>query len=140
MVVILQTLPVGIELLQAVSVDILDPVDALAPLRTHTHAHIFSLSLSGINIHSSRTPRDLPPLLQTLHLPAPIRLGLTLHIVIVERLAPIPDKVRGAHQWRRCCPDLVDLGDVRGHRGGVHQDTLVEAVPIPHTPCQLRFN
>lgn len=130
-VVVLQTLPVAIELLQAVGVDILDAA-TISPAHTHTHTYTPSHTLTppGRNLHSRRTPRHLPPLLQTLHLPAPIRLGLALHIVFVERLAPIPDKVRRAHQRRRRRPDLLDLGDVRGHRGGVHQDTLVEAVPV----------
>lgn len=79
------------------------------------------------DIHTSRTTSDLATLLQTFQFPASIRLALALHVIVVERLAPVSNKIRCARQWRRRSSDLFDLGDIGGHRGGVHQDTLVEA-------------
>lgn len=81
-----------------------------------------------VNIHTSRTAGDLPSLLQALDLPAPIGLGLALHKVIVVRLAPVSDEVRRAHQRGGRRANLIDLGDMVGHRRRVDQDMLVEPV------------
>lgn len=82
------------------------------------------------DVHTSRTTRDLPTLLHTLQLSPTLRLALTLHIIIVERRTPVPDEIRCARQRRGRRSDLVHLGDIRGHGGRVHQDTLVEAMRV----------
>jgi hypothetical protein len=80
------------------------------------------------NLHASGTTRHLPALLQAVDLPAAVGLVLALHEVIVEGLAPVSDEVGRAHERRRCGTDFFHLGDVVGHGGGVHQDSLAEAV------------
>jgi len=80
------------------------------------------------NIHASSTARHLPALLQAIDLPAAVGLVLALHKVVIEGLAPVSDEISRAHERRRCGTDFFHLGDVVGHGGGVHQDSLVEAV------------
>lgn len=99
-VVVLKTLPVRGELFQAVGVDIFD--------------------------NRSSTSRHLPSLLQTIELPPSIGLLLALHVVIIEGLAPVADKVRRTGQGCRGRADFLDTGNVRRHGRGVHQDLLVE--------------
>lgn len=131
MVVILQTIPVGIELVKTVCVYILDPVEISTFVLFQTNkpspAKPNHPKKRKKNIHTSRTTRNLPPLLQTIQLTAAIRLGLTLHIIIIESAAAVADKERSAHQRRRGSSDLIHLGDVIGHRGGVDEDMLVES-------------
>lgn len=62
LIVVVQTLPVFSELLEAVLIDVVK--------------------------HTSSTPRNLPPLFHTLHLPLPVRLRLALHVVIIVGTAP----------------------------------------------------
>lgn len=123
-VVVLQTLPVGSELLQAVGVDILDTAQS-----QHFPNHQ-STSDKSVDVHTSRTTSDLTTLLQTFQFPASIRLALALHVIVIECPAPISNEISCARQRRRRSSDLFDLGDIGGHRGGVHQDTLVEAAFI----------
>lgn len=99
-VVVLQTLPVGVELFQAVGIDILD--------------------------HTGSATRNLPTLLQTLHLPSSISVGLALHVIIIVGSASVPDKERRASQRCRSSPYLLHLGDVIGHRRCVNEDMLVK--------------
>lgn len=79
-----------------------------------------------VNVHRRRTPRHLPPLLETVELAAAVRLGLALHKVVVEGLAPVADEVRRAGQRRRRRANLGHARDVRRHGRGVHEDLLVE--------------
>jgi hypothetical protein len=128
-VVVLQTLPVGVELLQAVCVDVLDPIP---PARLATRSSIqLTQSVAQLHasrgiIHTSRTARNLAPLLQTLDLALSVGLVLALHVVIVERLASVPDEVRGTVQRRRRRPDLRYLGDALRERRRVVEVLLVE--------------
>lgn len=80
----------------------------------------------GKNIHASSTARNLAPLLQAVNLAATVRLVLALHVVVVEGLAPVANEVGCTEQGCRCGANLLDLGDVVRHGGGVHQDMLVE--------------
>lgn len=80
------------------------------------------------NIHASSTARHLPAFLQAVELPAAVGLILALHEVVIVSLAAVSDEVRRAQERRRCGTNFLDLGDVVGHGGGVHQDGLVEAV------------
>jgi hypothetical protein len=82
----------------------------------------------GGNVHASGTARHLPALLQAVDLPAAVRLVLALHEVIIEGLAAVSDEVSRAQERRRCGTDFFHLRDVVGHGGGVHQDSLAEAV------------
>lgn len=121
-VVVLETLPVGLELVQAVSVDILDAMTGqYLPLRLKAVS-------KDSNIHASGTARHLPALLQAVDLSAAIGLVLALHEVVIESLAAVSNKISCTHKRCRCGTDLLDLGDVVGHGRGVHQDSLVEAV------------
>jgi hypothetical protein len=128
-IVVLQTLPVGIELLQAVCVDVLDPVPP-NQLATRSVIQLTQLApqlhASRRNIHTSRTSRNFAPLLKTLGLALPVRLVLALHVVIVERLASVPDEVRGTVQRRRRRSDLRYLGDALRERRRVVEVLLVE--------------
>lgn len=80
------------------------------------------------NVHASGTARHLPTLLQAVELPAAVGLLLALHEIVIVGLAAVSDEVGRAHKRRRCGTNFLDLGDVVGHGGGVHQDGLVEAV------------
>lgn len=120
-VVVLETLPVGLELVKAVGVDVLDAVMGQYLLINSR------VNCKG-NIHASGTARHLPALLQAVDLPAAIGLGLALHEVVIEGLAAVSNEVSCTHQGCRCGTDLLHLGNVIGHRRGVHQDSLVEAV------------
>lgn len=79
------------------------------------------------HIHTGSAARHLAPLLQALDLPAPVRLVLALHVVVVEGLAAVADEVGCAHQGCGCGADLLHLGDVLRHGRGVHEDMLVES-------------
>lgn len=80
------------------------------------------------HIHASGTARDLPAFLQAVELSAAVGLVLALHEVVIVSLAAVSNEVGRAHQRRRCGTNFLDLGDVVGHGGGVHQDGLTEAV------------
>lgn len=130
MVIVLETIGMGLELIQAVGVDVLDTVTGL----THEFSHCDSIPLGvsdcvgKLNIHTSGAASNLAPLLQTVKLPAPIGLVLALHKVIVIRLAPVPDEVGRAEEECGCGPDFFHLGNVVGHRRGVHEQMLVKPV------------
>lgn len=80
------------------------------------------------DIHASGTARHLPAFLQAVELPAAVGLVLALHEVVIVSLAAVSNEVGCAHKRRGCGTDFLDLGDVVGHGGGVHQDGLTEAV------------
>lgn len=80
------------------------------------------------NIHTSGTARHLPTLLQAIDLSAAVGLVLAFHEVVIVGLAAVSNEVCCAHERCRCRTDLVDLGDMVGHGGGVHQGGLIEAV------------
>lgn len=88
LVVVLQTLPVGAELLEAVFIDVLD--DARC------------------------TPRDLAAFLHALQLSPAVCLGLAHHVVVIVGLASCANEEGGAEQGRRTGAELFDLGDVVG--------------------------
>lgn len=120
-VVVLETLPVGLELVEAVGVDVLDAARGQY-LRPNSKIN------NRNNVHASGTARHLPALLQAVDLPAAIGLVLALHEVVIEGLAAVSNEIGCTHQGRRCGTDLLHLGNVIGHGRGVHQDSLVEAV------------
>jgi hypothetical protein len=131
-VVVLEALPVSLELRQAVGVDILDPVIESArhfifndvPCLQNTRHHKYGRN----NVHASSTACDLATLLQTIELPAAIALVLALHEVIVVGLAALADEVGRTEKGCRCGAELLDLRDVVRHGRGVHEDFLVETV------------
>lgn len=124
LVAVLEAEPVPAELVQAVRVDVLEPVlTALALAHpSHlppSHPHPPSpLSHKGTerkerehNIHARSAPRDPPPLLQALNLPPATRLGLALHVVIVVVAAPSADEERGREKRGRRRANLLDGRD-----------------------------
>lgn len=78
------------------------------------------------NIHTSSAARHLAPLLQAFDLPAAVGLVLALHEIVIESLAAVADEVRRAGQICRGGTNLLHLGDVVRHGGGVDEDMLVE--------------
>lgn len=88
------------------------------------------LRRSPIHLHGRSASCNLPPLLQALNLAFAIRVGLTLHKVVIVSLASCPNEVRGAHQGSRGGADLLDWRYVGGHRAGVDEDMLVESKKI----------
>jgi hypothetical protein len=135
-VVILEAVSVGLELVEAVGVDILDTVVrtisvscSAYPLRvTESAIRFFPNTLRAKYIHASSAARHLAPLLQALDLPAAISLVLALHEIVVESLAAVANEVRRTAQECRGGANLLHLGDVVRHGGGVHEDMLVEPV------------
>ena len=77
--------------------------------------------------HARSTPRHFPPLPHTVELPRPVRVGLALHVVIVESLAAVADEEAGAQEWRGRRPNFLDLGYVRGHGRRVEEHRLIES-------------
>ena len=64
-----------------------------------------------------------------------MRLRLTHHIVIVESLAPRPNKVGCAHQRGGTGANFADLGDGLGKGGSVEEDLLVKSAEcLANTP------
>jgi hypothetical protein len=102
LVVVLQAVDVSLELLHAVGVDVLDNTGSAAG--------------------------NLATLLQAVEFTAAVRLVLALHVVIVESLAAGADGEGSASKECRCGTNFLDLGDVVGHRRGVHEELLVEPV------------
>ena len=99
-----------------------------------THISLSTLPLHsstiGRNIHTLRTPRDLPPLLQTVNLALPTRLGLALHEIVIVGLTPRADEVGRAQQWSRGRADLLDLGDRGRERRRVDERFAGEPVHV----------
>lgn len=85
-VIVLQALPMGIELLQAVGVDVLDPISSI---NTQDCANLDD----DCHIHTCRTPCDFPPFFQALKLPSAVGLGLALHVIVIVRATAIADEI-----------------------------------------------
>lgn len=62
-----------------------------------------------------------------------LALSLAEHKVLVVGLASVSDKERGGGQGSGRSADLLDLGDVVGHGGLVHQD----GVGHPTAPVRI---
>jgi hypothetical protein len=135
-VVVLKAVGVGLELIEAVGVDILDTVARTISVSCPAYSlrviesaiRFFPKTLRAKYIHASSTARHLAPLLQALDLPAAISLVLALHEIVVKCLAAVANEVRRAGQESRGGANLLHLGDVVRHGGGVHEDMLVEPV------------
>lgn len=123
-VVVFEALPVGIELLQAVSVDILDPVECQFPYSPKLKSFVWYIRY----IHTSRTAGDFATLLETVQLSSAIGIGLALHVVIVIGTAAVSDKKRCAHKGSGCGADFLDFGDVIWHWRRIDEDVLTESV------------
>lgn len=80
----------------------------------------------GVHIHAGRASRHPPPLLQAFELPPAARLGLALHVVIVEVAAPGADEERGGQERGGRGADLLDGRDRVREGRGVDEDVLVE--------------
>lgn len=89
MVAVLEALPVGAELLEAVLVDVRKPVPSQLLISLHT-----ARGDGAKNLHRRSTSRDLPPLPQAFHLSLPPRLVLAEHVVLIVVLAPCTDEIR----------------------------------------------
>lgn len=134
-VVVLEAVSVSLELVEAVGVNVLDAVrrsvscPAHSPQVTGSAIPIPFPTHSGKKyIHASSAARHLAPLLQAIELPAAIRLVLALHVIVIECLAAVANEVRRTRQECRGSANLLHLGDVVRHGGGVHEDMLVEPV------------
>ena len=79
------------------------------------------------NVHTRSTSSDFPAFPEAVKLPSAVRLRLAHHIVIVVGFASRPNKVRGAHQRCRSCPELCHLRNIIGERSGVQKDLLIES-------------
>ena len=79
------------------------------------------------NSHTSRASRNLPSLLQAINFPRPMSFGLTDHKVIVVRLAPGTDKVRGTEERGGAGSDLLHFGDRGGEGCGVDENLLIKS-------------
>ena len=80
------------------------------------------------NVHTLSTPSNLPPLPHTLLLPAAVRFGLALHVVVIERFAAVADEEGCAHQRRGGGAAFGDGGHGGREGGRVDEDFLGEAV------------
>jgi len=76
--------------------------------------------------HARRTPRNLPPLPQTLQLALAACVGLAAHIVGIVGITPRANEEGCAHQRCRTGADFCDLGDRVRERGCVDESLLVE--------------
>lgn len=103
-VVVVEALPVGAELLQAGLVDVVDDAPGAAG--------------------------DAAALLQALKLALARVLRLALHVVIVVVAAAGADEEGGREEGGRRRAELLDLGDRVRKGGGVDEDLLVEAILI----------
>ena len=83
--------------------------------------------MGNLYSHTSRTPRNLPPLSHALHLPPPVRLRLAHHVIVVERLASRADEEGGTEQGRGTGTDFGDFGNGVWQGGRVEEDFLVES-------------
>ena len=146
LVPVLKARPVPPELLQAVRVDVLEPVHLVSlshgSFSPHSIAGVICLpcelslhpsytrkprvEMGNRNVHAGRAPRHPPPLLQALDLAAAAGLRLALHVVIVVVAAPRADEEGGGEERGRGRADLLDRGDRVRERGGVDEDVLVE--------------
>lgn len=106
-VLLFETLVVQFELVEAVGVDVLE--------------------------HRHRTPGDASPFLQALEGTAVVFV-LAHHEVVVVRLAAGADEVGGTQQRRQGGADLLDVGDVQGHRG------LFDVLPLVSANEKLAEN
>lgn len=131
-VVVLEAVGVGLELVKAVGVNVLDTVPRSVRCPAHSPELAgpipFPINTGKKYIHASSTARHLAPLLQALELSAAIGLVLALHVIVVESLAAVANEVRRTGQECRSSANLLHLGDVVRHGGGVHEDMLVEPV------------
>lgn len=119
LVVVLEALPVGAELVQALLVDV---GDAGNSQRFALGGRIYPF------LHARGTPGDLATLLHAFQLSPAVGVGLAHHVVIVVGLASRADEEGGAEQGCRTGAELLNLGDVVGQRSGVDEGLLVEAM------------
>lgn len=132
-VVVLQTLPVRPKLRKAVLVDIGNAVNPKTPLahaspRLQMYDHRSKGKLGREDIHRRSTSGNSPPLLQALKLSSSLCLMLAEHIVLIVGLASIADKERRRRKRGRGRANFLDLGNVVGQWGSVHQDGMSEAI------------
>ena len=125
LVVVLQAVDVSLELLHAVRVDVLD---AIVQGQSRTHFPNLHSGLLGRHLHTGSAAGNLATLLQAVELAAAVCLVLALHVIIVECLAAGADGEGSAGEESRRGSNLLDLGNVVGHRRGVHEELLVEPV------------
>ena len=94
----------------------------LPPLLNETAEHHIQY------LHTSSTPRNLPPFPHAIYFPFAMRLGLAFHIVIVKSGASCANEERCTEQrsWRST--DFCYFGDGIGEWGGIDENGLVEAV------------
>lgn len=88
LVVVFQALPVIPKYVEAVRIDVLQPVHSHRKLRCHIKGLLKSSSL-----HACCTSRDLPSLLQAIQLSSSIRLCLALHVVVIVRFTSGSDEI-----------------------------------------------
>jgi len=93
MVIILQAQPVRSEFVEAVFVDVVDPLTGIVSVYILAHPNPISIHCVMRNLqasvwpysHARGTSRHLSPLPQAIQLAPPVRLGLALHVVVVIR-------------------------------------------------------
>lgn len=131
LVVVLQTLPVVAELVEAVLVDVFQPVGRKFVSAIHSAKYLpvhlyMPLSTPGC-LHAGSASGDLPAFLHAVELAGAVGLGLAHHVVVIVRLAPGADEERSGQKRSGTGANFLDLGDVVGQRGGVDQHLLVES-------------
>lgn len=128
----------GIELFEAVCVDVLESRRHQHPLQTANFRYTKEKQRKGSDIHTGRAAGNLSAFFHTLELPTTIRIGLALHVVIIKSPAPISDEVGSAHKRCGSHTDLIHLRDVIGHRGGVNKDMLIESAESRHGQLRIQ--
>lgn len=101
LIIILQTIPMPPELLQAVLINVLQ--------------------------HARGAAGHFPALAHAVEFAAAVGFGLAHHVVIVVGFAAGADEVGGAEEGGGGCTDFVDGRDGGGEGGCVEEDGLVEA-------------
>ena len=71
------------------------------------------------DLHTSRTPRHLPPLPHAVDFPRAVCVRLALHVVVIERCAAGSDEEACAHEGGGGCADFFHGGDFGGEGGAV---------------------
>lgn len=123
LVVVLKALPVVAELVEAVLVEVLQPVcktlvSAVQFARCTLLPLQDSLAVRG-RLHAGGASGNLPALLHAVQLAGAVGLGLAEHVVVIVGLASRADEEGGGQKRGGAGADLLDLGDVVGQRGGV---------------------
>ena len=89
MIAVFQTLPMRSEGFEALCIDILQ---SAVPRKQYAFKTHIRFSRGRGNVHTSSTPGNFPPLLQTLDFSSPVGVGLALHVIVIVRSTSCADE------------------------------------------------